>query len=518
MTAEPACIVSANGIIALGPKHARKRMRIGPTDISTEGFMHAAALGVGVCPLHKCASDGSLLMPRAEGTLEQAVAHGWLAGEALPHLAQELLAALARLHRGGIIHADVKPNNVLVSRWSWLLAQYSLLPMLPKPLQMLVGSYLPPLVWLADFGLASPAWAPVAYGTPTFSAPENRLRSCAVDLWSAGATLGYAGEMLKPPRPAEWRHAVRGLMRREPARRLTAAQAVVHPAFQPPCPCQPAESRTPPAQSAATNVERKRASVARLKRDASADKKRHALNEASKAFKRAKFSQGLGAAMQEAEAVVATRTAAMVERQPRYILQHRAKLLDWVLEVWATFARLPLEAVELSINLIDASFATTATERHLYQLLGVASIALVAHLCGCSYAETAARMTNNTYHASEIARAAHMLSRMMRNKEGKIEPMLRLVCFGRRKSEVARRTAIIVALWRAQAARLGVAAPVAVLLVAARWFARYQRALAAPTNPVWLRLVGLDAQYRSAAGTFPILLLNPTESHVGLLT
>ncbi|WP_460308344.1 serine/threonine-protein kinase, partial [Actinocorallia aurea] len=155
-------------------------------------------------------------------------AEGRLPLERVAELGRSLLDALAEAHAAGVVHRDLKPDNILLSGERTVIT---------------------------DFGIASLADATVLthtgtkMGTPLYMAPEQvegRKATAAVDLWSVGATLYTAVEgrtpftapslmalfhaiLSLPPAPCE--HAgplaplLSLLLAKDPAARPTADQA-----------------------------------------------------------------------------------------------------------------------------------------------------------------------------------------------------------------------------------------------------------------------------------------------------
>lgn len=128
----------------------------------------------------------------AGSLMEEIAAHGAMGAEEVTALGLRLASALEAAHEAGILHRDVKPQNVLLSS-------------LGEPA-------------LADFGLAQLAWSTqssISGGfTPAFAAPETFQQepaSTRADLYSLAATL-YCLAAGHPPfgRPGQSISAVIG--------------------------------------------------------------------------------------------------------------------------------------------------------------------------------------------------------------------------------------------------------------------------------------------------------------------
>ncbi|MFC6086622.1 serine/threonine-protein kinase [Sphaerisporangium aureirubrum] len=159
--------------------------------------------------------------------------HGPLPPQKAAQLGLQVLAALRAAHAAGVLHRDVKPDNVLLTREGGRAV-------------------------LTDFGIAtleddSPVTRTgMLIGTPAFIAPERAAggqASRASDLWSLGITLYVAVEgrspfqrgnplatlgavMHDPPEPMRLAGPLGplldGLLRKDPAERMNAADAEVY--------------------------------------------------------------------------------------------------------------------------------------------------------------------------------------------------------------------------------------------------------------------------------------------------
>lgn len=123
-----------------------------------------------------------LAMPRYDGeSLERRIARGPLPVEEALEIAAQVARGLAKAHQHGIVHRDVKPGNLFVTRDG--------------------------VVKILDFGIAKltgeagPTRLGAALGTPSYMAPEQTRAEAAearADVWSLGVVF-Y--EMLTGRRP-----------------------------------------------------------------------------------------------------------------------------------------------------------------------------------------------------------------------------------------------------------------------------------------------------------------------------
>ncbi|GAA4213326.1 serine/threonine-protein kinase [Microbispora amethystogenes] len=224
-----------------------------------------------------------IVMAHVEGvSLDDQIKEGVLAERTAASVARDVLGGLTAAHAVGVVHRDVKPANILISRAGRVV--------------------------LVDFGIAQISGTSGLtarsrlLGTPEFMAPERikgEAASAASDLWSLGVTLFWAVEgrspfrrgnehatMLavisddpEPTRPGPLSRVVTGLLEKDPARRMTAenADAILRTILNGPTPrTAPAPGRgataepprKPPASAPARDAKREDAGVRSPERSA----------------------------------------------------------------------------------------------------------------------------------------------------------------------------------------------------------------------------------------------------------
>lgn len=128
----------------------------------------------GILPLVET-RDGALVYPYVPGpSLAALVQGGPLPAPRVVRFADALLAALADAHRHGVVHHDVKPDNVLVRGDRPILTDFG---------------------FAKDLGLAAITGADTALGTPHYMAPEQfdgARGDPRSDLYALTATLYHA--------------------------------------------------------------------------------------------------------------------------------------------------------------------------------------------------------------------------------------------------------------------------------------------------------------------------------------
>ncbi|WP_187366544.1 serine/threonine-protein kinase [Trebonia kvetii] len=126
--------------------------------------------------------------------------NGRLPWPRVAEIGAQVAQAVAAVHRGGIVHRDVKPNNILLTEEGRVV--------------------------LVDFGVAKAIDAPrltdsgLVIGTPEFIAPEmlnGQAASPATDMWALGVTLYMAVEGRAPFKGAEFSGLLAAILTRPPA-------------------------------------------------------------------------------------------------------------------------------------------------------------------------------------------------------------------------------------------------------------------------------------------------------------
>ena len=154
--------------IAVKVLHPELAATLGPERFQREIRLAAQLQHPQILPVYDSGTEAGVLwftMPYVDGeTLRQRLQHtGGLPVPAALHVLVNIARALAYAHRRGVIHRDVKPENVLISQEN---------------------------VFLADFGIAKPVeagasprltTAGLVVGTPAYMAPEQAAADPATD-------------------------------------------------------------------------------------------------------------------------------------------------------------------------------------------------------------------------------------------------------------------------------------------------------------------------------------------------
>jgi serine/threonine-protein kinase len=133
--------------------------------------------------------------------------HGPLAARRALVLTRQVLDALGHAHRTGIVHRDMKPDNVMLARAGRPGAEYEIVKLLDFGTVKLVG------IAAEVLGDEKLTRTGIVHGTPTYMAPEQALGrpiDGKVDLYATGIMLF---EMLIGRTPFEGDDAVKVLRR-----------------------------------------------------------------------------------------------------------------------------------------------------------------------------------------------------------------------------------------------------------------------------------------------------------------
>ena len=154
--------------IAVKVLHPELAVTLGPERFQREIRVVAQLQHPHILPVYDSGAGAGLLwftMPYVEGqTLRQRLQHtGALPVAEALRILSYIARALAYAHRRGVIHRDVKPENVLISQENVFLADFGV----AKPLEAAANQYL--------------TIAGMVVGTPTYMAPEQAAADPATD-------------------------------------------------------------------------------------------------------------------------------------------------------------------------------------------------------------------------------------------------------------------------------------------------------------------------------------------------
>ena len=148
-----------------------------------------------ICVLHDLGREGEvdyLVMELVEGeSLAERVARGPLPAADVLRIGAEIADALDRAHRAGVVHRDLKPGNVMLSRSGAKLMDFGLARERSRGVLSATGSG--PGMLSQSPTIASPLTAEGAFvGTSQYMAPEQlegREADARSDLWALGCVL-----------------------------------------------------------------------------------------------------------------------------------------------------------------------------------------------------------------------------------------------------------------------------------------------------------------------------------------
>lgn len=178
--------------VALKVARGTRSLRVVNEQLRNEAVLQALAQGPHICHLHELTMLGRracLVMERLTGeSLQARLARGRLTNVELLRIARQLASAIASIHRVGLVHQDIKPSNVFLTRKGG--------------------------VKVMDFGIATWVGAPSeggsttgskgrrsVMGSPNYISPERLLHRPAdwrSDLFSLGIVL-YEMATGRPP-------------------------------------------------------------------------------------------------------------------------------------------------------------------------------------------------------------------------------------------------------------------------------------------------------------------------------
>jgi serine/threonine protein kinase len=217
-----------------------------------------------ICSLHQCYDDDKhyyLVLDYIEGgeMFEHLIRNGAYSEAGAARLVREVASTLAFLHGIGVVHADLKPENIMLSRQSDDGASNAVVKLVDfGSAEIVTGEAVPSTASASDFTL-TPAYAPPEVLNKTKD--DGSMVESSMDMWALGVILyimlvgmhpfdpnggasddeieEYVKDVKRMPsiRNSHYtRHLspsavelIEGLMNRDPKQRMTAEQMLEHP-------------------------------------------------------------------------------------------------------------------------------------------------------------------------------------------------------------------------------------------------------------------------------------------------